>query len=79
MAEREIKVDASTIQEPVQTYAPKLDHRLRRNLKPTHGNWHVDETYIRIKAVWHTGSMPLWEPTELAQHALHNTQQFTLV
>jgi transposase-like protein len=27
--------------------------RLRRNLKLTHGNWHVDETYIRIKGVWH--------------------------
>ncbi|MGA2082018.1 MAG: IS6 family transposase [Holophaga sp.] len=53
MAERGIEVDASTIYRWVQAYAPELDRRLRRNLKPTQGNWHVDETYIRIKGVWH--------------------------
>ena len=53
MAERGIEVDASTIYRWVQAYAPELDRRLRRNLKPTHGNWLVDETYIRIKGVWH--------------------------
>ena len=52
MAERGIEVDASTIYRWVQAYAPELDRRLRRNLKPTQGNWHVDETYIRIKGVW---------------------------
>ncbi len=53
MAERGIEVDASTIYRWVQAYASELDHRLRRNLNPTHCSWHVDEPYIRIKGVWH--------------------------
>jgi transposase-like protein len=53
MAERGIQVDASTIYRWVQAYAPELDRRIRRKLKPTWGDWHVDETYIRIKGVWH--------------------------
>jgi transposase-like protein len=53
MAERGIEVDASTIYRWVQAYAPELDRRIRRKLKPTWGDWHVDETYIRIKGVWH--------------------------
>jgi transposase-like protein len=53
MAERGIQVDASTIYRWVQAYAPELDRRIRRRLKPTWGDWHVDETYIRIKGVWH--------------------------
>ena len=53
MAERGIQVDASTISRWVQPSAPELDRRIRRKLKPTLGNWHLDETYIRIKGVWH--------------------------
>jgi transposase-like protein len=53
MAERGIQVDASTIYRWVQAYAPELDRRIRRRLKPTWGDWHVDETYIRVKGVWH--------------------------
>jgi transposase-like protein len=53
MAERGIEVDPSTIYRWVQAYTPELDRRIRRKLKPTWGDWHVDETYIRIKGVWH--------------------------
>jgi transposase-like protein len=53
MAERGIQVDASTIYRWVQAYAPEIDRRIRRKLKPTRGDWHVDETYIHIKGVWH--------------------------
>jgi len=53
MAERGIQVDASTIYRWVQAYAPELDRRIRRKLKPTRGDWHVDETYIRIKGDWY--------------------------
>ncbi len=30
----------------VQRYAPELNQRYRRELKPTNGSWRVDETYI---------------------------------
>lgn len=30
----------------VQRYAPELNKRCRRELKPTNGSWRVDETYI---------------------------------
>ena len=36
----------------VQRYAPELERRLRRRLKPTNGSWRVDETYIRVKGKW---------------------------
>lgn len=36
----------------MQAYAPELDRRIRKKLKPTTGYWHVDETYIRVKGVW---------------------------
>lgn len=52
MAERGLEVDASTVYRWVQAYAPELERRVRRKLKPTAGNWHVDETYVRVKGVW---------------------------
>ena len=52
MAERGLEVDPSTVYRWVQAYAPELDRRMRRKLKLTAGNWHVDETYIRVKGVW---------------------------
>ena len=52
MAERGLKVDASTLYRWVQAYAPELDRRIRKRLKPTTACWHVDETYIRVKGVW---------------------------
>ena len=33
----------------VQCYAPELNKRCRRELKPTNGSWRVDETYVRAK------------------------------
>ena len=33
-------------------YAPELEQRLRRYLKPTNKSWRVDETYIRVKGRW---------------------------
>jgi hypothetical protein len=36
----------------VQRYAPELQRRLRRHLKPTDDSWRVDETYIRVKGRW---------------------------
>jgi hypothetical protein len=50
--ERGLKVDASTLYRWVQAYAPELDLRIRKKLKPTTACGHVDETYIRVKGVW---------------------------
>ncbi|HEY9697122.1 MAG TPA: IS6 family transposase [Trichocoleus sp.] len=52
MQEREVEVDYSTINRWVLKYAPELDKRIRRYLKPTNDSWRVDETYIRVKGRW---------------------------
>lgn len=52
MQERGVEVDHSTINRWVLKYAPELDKRIRRHLKPTNDSWKVDETYIQIKGEW---------------------------
>ncbi|MBD2024972.1 IS6 family transposase [Leptolyngbya sp. FACHB-711] len=52
MQERGMEVDHSTINRWVLKYAPELDKRIRRHLKPTNDSWRVDETYIKVKGVW---------------------------
>ncbi|WNN92346.1 IS6 family transposase [Gloeocapsopsis dulcis] len=52
MQERGLEVDHSTINRWVLKYAPELDKRIRRHLKPTNDSWRVDETYIKVKDVW---------------------------
>jgi transposase, IS6 family len=36
----------------VQCYAPELNARIRRELKPTSGCWRTDETYVRVAGRW---------------------------
>ena len=36
----------------MQRYAPELNKRCRRELKPTNRSWRVDETYVRVKGKW---------------------------
>src|SRR6202008_8868 len=52
LAERCLLVDHVTVWRWVQRYAPELQRRLRRHLKPTSDSWRVDETYKRIKGKW---------------------------
>ena len=52
LAERGLWVDHVIVWRWVQRYAPELQRRLRRHLKPTSDSWRVDETYIRIKGKW---------------------------
>lgn len=52
MADRGVRVDHSTINRWVLKFAPELDKRIRRHLKPTNDSWRVDETYIQIKGEW---------------------------
>jgi len=49
MQERGVSVDHTTVFRWVQRYAPDLDKRCRRHLKPMDDSYRVDETYIKIK------------------------------
>jgi len=52
LEERGLKADHTTVWRWVQCYAPELEQRLRRHLKPTNKSWRVDETYVRVKGRW---------------------------
>ena len=54
MAERGTRVDHSTLNRWVIRYAPELEQQFRRKHKKSVGSsWRADETYIKIKGVWH--------------------------
>jgi putative transposase len=53
MKERGIEVDHSTIQCCVVKYTPLLEAEIRKRKKPVVSSWRMDETYIKIKGVWH--------------------------
>ena len=48
MRERGLSTDASCIFRWVQVYAPEVDKRCRRYLRPTNRSYRVDETYLKI-------------------------------
>ena len=50
--ERGLWVDHVTVWRWVQRYAPQLERRLRRHLKPANDSWRVDGTYVRVKGKW---------------------------
>lgn len=52
LADRGVAVDHTTMYRWVQRFAPELEKRLRRHLRPCRGPWHVDETYIRVDGQW---------------------------
>ena len=44
LADRGVEADHTTMYRWVQRFAPELEKRLRRHLRPCRGLWHVDET-----------------------------------
>ncbi|NOW48005.1 transposase-like protein [Novosphingobium sp. SG751A] len=52
IAERGISVDHSTIHRWMLRYAPKLLTSFNRRKRPVAGQWHMDETYIKVKGQW---------------------------
>jgi transposase, IS6 family len=52
-AERGLTVVRSTLCRWVHEYGPELTKRIKPHLKNAVGSWRVDETYIKIKGVWH--------------------------
>ncbi len=54
MLERGVNVDHSTLNCWVVNYAPLLEEAFRKNhKKKINSSWRMDETYIKIKGVWH--------------------------
>jgi IS6 family transposase len=49
LADRGLHADHVAVWRWVQRYAPEMQRRFRRHLKPTSDSWRVDETYIRVK------------------------------
>ena len=52
MVEQGLSVDHSTIGRWVLRYAPELNKRIRREIRPPNRSWRVDETYVRVADVW---------------------------
>src|SRR5687767_11525661 len=52
LADRGVAVDHTTMHRWVQRFAPELEKRLRRHLRPGRGPWHIDETYVRVGGRW---------------------------
>lgn len=52
MAERGIAVDHATIHRWVVRYSPELLERFNRRKRAVTREWHVDETYIKVRGQW---------------------------
>jgi putative transposase len=53
LTERGLTVDHSTIQRWVVEYSPQLAKKFSSYKKPLGKSWRMDETYIKVKGVWH--------------------------
>jgi transposase-like protein len=52
MAERGISVDHATIHRWAIRYSPELLERFNSRKRAVTGEWHVDETYIKVRGQW---------------------------
>ena len=52
LADRGVEVDHVTLYRWVQRFAPELERRRRRHLRPCRGPWHVDATSVRVGGEW---------------------------
>jgi transposase-like protein len=52
MAERGISVDHATVYRWVPRYSPELLERFNRRKRSVSREWHVDETYIKVRGQW---------------------------
>jgi IS6 family transposase len=51
--ERGLFLERSTIMRWVHEYSPELEKRVKSHFKMSHSSTRVDETYIKIKGIWH--------------------------
>ena len=59
LADRGVSVDHTTMDRWVQRFAPELERRLRRHLRPCRGPWHVDATYASNRRLAVAGGVTL--------------------
>ncbi|PUA17654.1 IS6 family transposase [Glaciimonas sp. PCH181] len=52
MEERGVCVDHSSINRWAIPFLPLLEKAFRKHKRPVGGSWRMDETYIKVKAVW---------------------------
>ncbi|PUA17671.1 IS6 family transposase [Glaciimonas sp. PCH181] len=52
MEERGVCVDHSSINRWAIRFLPLLEKAFRKHKRPVGGSWQMDETYIKVKAVW---------------------------
>ncbi len=52
LADRGVAVDHVTLHRWTQRFAPELEKRVRRHLRPCRGPWHVDATSVRVGGAW---------------------------
>ena len=52
LADRGVMVDHTSMYRWVQRFAPELEKRMRRHLRPCRGPWPVDDTYERVGGGW---------------------------
>ncbi len=53
MSERGLFLAHTTIMRWVHEYAPEINKKIRKYLKPSNDSWRVDETYVKIKGAWY--------------------------
>ncbi len=53
MEERGVEIDHATVQRWVVKYTPLLETEIRKRKKAVGSSWGMDETYIKVKGVWH--------------------------
>jgi transposase-like protein len=58
MGERGIGLAHTTILRWVQRYTPEFAKRWQRYARPVGGSWRCDETYIKVKGIWVTSTVP---------------------
>ena len=51
--ERGVHIDHSTINRWVIQYSPELENEFHKYKKKTNVSWRMDETYIKVKGIWH--------------------------
>ncbi len=52
MAERGISVDHATIHRRTVHFAPRLLEQFNRRKRAVTGEWHIDETYVKVRGHW---------------------------
>lgn len=64
LADRGIAVDHVTLHRWTQRFAPELEKRVRRHLRPYRGPWHVDETLYQVGVPGRSRNMGSGSPDE---------------